>query len=204
MSTKGGSVSKGEFYRQCRIWHGYLSAFAFLALLFFAATGILLNHPGLIKVTQPKGVEKSFILTPTAIGELRAANDPGPVLVLMARDHAKLAGRLKESQTVGDDIFVRMQGVRGSTDLRANLAEGKAEITVEPQHPIAIFNALHRAELAGDLWRYFVDVIAGVLIVMALIGYVLFLSLRFRLKTALAISVASFMLMVGLFVTVVS
>src|SRR5690242_20539981 len=36
---------KISFYRQCRLWHGWLSAFAFLALMFFSATGLLLNHP---------------------------------------------------------------------------------------------------------------------------------------------------------------
>ena len=29
---------KVNFYRQCRLWHGYLSAFAFIALMFFSLT----------------------------------------------------------------------------------------------------------------------------------------------------------------------
>jgi len=40
---------------------------------------------------------------------------------------------------------------------------------------------------------------AGVLIVMSLIGYALFLSLRFRLRTALASTAASLIAMTGLF-----
>ena len=34
-----------DFYRHSRYVHGWLSAFAFLTLLFFSVTGLLLNHP---------------------------------------------------------------------------------------------------------------------------------------------------------------
>ena len=53
---------KGEFYRLARDWHGYLSALAFLALIFFASTGVLLNHPGLLQGEPPAPVETAFTL----------------------------------------------------------------------------------------------------------------------------------------------
>ena len=34
-----------DFYRHSRYVHGWLSAFAFLTLLYFSVTGLLLNHP---------------------------------------------------------------------------------------------------------------------------------------------------------------
>jgi uncharacterized protein len=43
---KSKSNDRAELYRQSRKWHGYLSALAFLALIFFSVTGIMLNHPG--------------------------------------------------------------------------------------------------------------------------------------------------------------
>ena len=39
--------NKGAFYRQCRMLHAYLSAGAFVMLMFFALSGLLLNHPHL-------------------------------------------------------------------------------------------------------------------------------------------------------------
>ena len=39
-------MSSGDFFRVCRWLHGYLSAFAFLSLMLFSATGLILNHPG--------------------------------------------------------------------------------------------------------------------------------------------------------------
>ncbi len=34
-----------DFYRHARYVHGWLSAFAFIVLIFFSVTGLLLNHP---------------------------------------------------------------------------------------------------------------------------------------------------------------
>ena len=50
--AKPRSAFEIALYRQCRAWHGYLSAFAFIALMFFSATGILLNHPDWIARVQ--------------------------------------------------------------------------------------------------------------------------------------------------------
>ena len=53
---------KIEFYRQSRLWHGYLSAFAFIALIFFSVTGLLLNHPEWLKREDARPQETRFIL----------------------------------------------------------------------------------------------------------------------------------------------
>lgn len=201
MSTETAKpgVSRGEFYRQCRIWHGYLSAFAFLALLFFAVTGILLNHPDALKVRVPPPAEKTLTLTPAEVASLKAAPQPAPVLVKIVAPRVRLKGRLKDSEAVGDELFVRMQGVRGSSDLRADLAAGTVSVVVEAQHPIAVANALHRGELAASAWRLVIDIAAVVLIALSLVGYVLFLSLRFRLRTALVLTGLSLAAMLAVF-----
>jgi hypothetical protein len=62
---------------------------------------------------------------------------------------------------------------------------------------------LHRTERAGPVWQAFVDFTGVLLIVVALMGYGLFLTLRFRLRTALVLTGLSLALMVGMVVTVV-
>ena len=72
-------------------------------------------------------------------------------------------------------------------------------------HALSVdYGQRHRAELAGGPWRLFVDLIGGVLIVMSLIGYAIFLSLRFRLRTALGLTALSLAVMVGLFLLTVA
>jgi hypothetical protein len=196
-------MSKGEFYRLCRLVHGWLSAFAFLALLFFSATGILLNHPGLLGGELPPPVETPLALAEPERAAIREADDPARALVDLAASRAALTGAFVDGELVGDDVFVRLQGAKGVTDIRASLATGEGVITVESEPPLRVLNNLHRAEHAGPAWRFFVDAIAVVLIVLSLVGYIIFLSLRFRLTTALALTAASLILMGGLFVLAV-
>jgi hypothetical protein len=84
-----------------------------------------------------------------------------------------------------------MQGVRGLTDLRASLVTGQVKVVVEPAPTLSIVNELHRGERAGPSWRLFIDATAIILVVLSIIGYLIFLSLRFRLRTALLLTAAS-------------
>lgn len=197
-------ISKGDVYRWVRDWHGYLSAFAFLALIFFAGTGVLLNHPGLLQGAPPPAVEGEFTLTANEIAAVRGAAEPGRVLAGLAGRHAELAGAYRSGEVAGDDVFVNLQGVRGRSDVTGNLATGKVSVHVEREDAVGVANGLHRGEHAGEAWRFFIDAIAGVLIAMSVLGLILFFTLRFRLRTALVLLGASFILMAGLFVFAVS
>lgn len=196
-------MSKGEFYRLCRVVHGWLSAAAFLALLFFSATGILLNHPGLLGGELPPPVETQLALTETERAAIKSAPEPAKALADLAGKRASLTGAYVDGELVGDDVFVRFQGVKGTSDIRANLATGEGAIVVEPEPPVTVLNNLHRAEHAGPAWRFLVDAIAVILIVLSIIGYAIFLSLRFRLTTALALTAGSLILMGAVFVLAV-
>jgi hypothetical protein len=184
-------ISKQDFYRYCRVLHGWLSAVAFLALCFFSVTGLLLNHPQWTEGEPPAPVTRTVQLDPQAVKRIELADDPGPVLVEIAADHASLRGEYSSSERAGPDVFARLQGVRGLTDLRVNLPSGKLEVVIEPAPPALVMNELHRAERASPTWRLLVDIVAVLLIVLSLIGYLIFLSLRFRLRTALLLTAMS-------------
>ena len=205
MARKPGSKpsAAGGFYRLMRDWHGYLSAFAFIALLFFAATGILLNHPGLLQGEAKPLVEKTVSLDAAEIAQVKGSKEPGKALAEVVGEKVNLNGEFKSGEVSGADVFVRMQSVRGSSDLRGNLETGRTEVTVESLTAVEVMNGLHRGELAGGAWRLWIDILSGVLIVLSILGYVLFFSLRFRIKTALILTGISLVAMVGVFVALV-
>lgn len=192
-------MTKGDFYRICRVWHGYLSAVAFFALILFSVTGILLNHPGLLQGASPRPIETSLVLTPDELAEVTSADAPANALVDIVGARAGLAGAFRSSEIIGDDVYINMQGVRGRSDITGNLQSGEVDVYVERESFIGVLNGLHRAERAGDVWRLLVDVLAIVFIAMALIGLALFLSLRFRVRRAAAIMAATLVLMIGVF-----
>jgi hypothetical protein len=195
--------SKGDFYKLCREWHGYLSALAFVALIFFSGTGILLNHPGLFGGEAPAPVEQTFRLEPAQIAAVKAAAIPGEELARIAGARIPLAGAYSDGEVAGDDVFVRMLGVRGMSDVRGNLATGEVTVYVEHAAAVGMMNELHRGERAGSVWRLAIDIIAALLIVTSIIGFVLFLSLRFRLRTMIALIGVSVIVLGGLFVIAV-
>jgi len=194
---------KAAFYRLARDWHGYLSAFAFLALLFFSITGVVLNHPEWTRGSSAPLSEKALKLSPAQVAAIKAAKEPGRELAKIAADQVDLVGEYKAGELSGPEIFVRLQSARGSSDLRGNLEMGEIQTTVEKASAVSVLNDLHRGELAGTAWRLLIDVMGAVLIVMSIIGYILFFSLRFRLKTALIVTAVSVALAVGLFVGLV-
>lgn len=195
---------KFRIYRQCRIWHGYLSAFAFAALLFFSTTGLILNHPDWLAGEAPPLEETTFTLTQPQLEELRNAATPGEALARIAVAHATLYGEYKDGSVAGDQIFVRLQGARGSSDIRANTTDGSVVVASEAATTVAVMNALHRGETAGAAWRLSIDVMAIVMIVVALAGYAIFLSMSGKLRTALLISAASVVAAIALFFAFVS
>lgn len=180
-----------QLHRYCRLVHGWLSAFAFLLLCFFALTGLTLNHPEWSVGAAPAPIEKRLSLSADEIEQLRLADEPGEELVRIAGAKITLRGEYSASELVGPDVFVRMQGVRGLTDLRANLDTGALEAVIEPAPVVALLNELHRAERAGSSWRLLVDAFAVLLIALCVAGYLIFLSLRFRLRTALLLTAGS-------------
>lgn len=196
-------MTSGGLLRLARTWHGYLSAFSFLILIFFAATGILLNHPDLSQAKPPVLTQARVVLTPAELATLKSSPAYGPELEKMAAARLRLEGALINAQRDGDEVLIRLQGVRGGSLVTTDLATGKTAIDVDRQYGLAIVDELHRTERAGPVWRLFVDAVGVLLIVLALLGYGLFLSMRFRLRTALLLTGLSLVVMVGLFVWIV-
>lgn len=197
------SFTKGDFYRYCRLVHGWLSAFAFLVLCLFSATGLLLNHPEWLDGIEPRTSTETLTLDAKQLAEIDAAEDPGEALAHIAGSLTTVRGSYVSGERAGPEVFARLQGVRGLTDLRLRLSNGELEVVIESTPAMIVMNELHRAERAGNTWRMFVDVSAVVLIVLSIIGYLIFLSMRFRLRTALILTAVSAVGMWTLFSVVV-
>ena len=188
---------KGGFYRLCRMLHAYLSAFAFLALIFFCVTGVLLNHPEWFDGYRPADRTTVVTLTPEALAAAQAAKEPGRALAAAVAARIPLKGAYASSDLAQGDGLVRLEGPKGSSDIDVDLKSGRAEAHVTTASLASVIQDLHRGKNVGAPWRFVIDASAYVLLAMSLIGYVLFFSLRFRLKTSLLLTAASLALLVG-------
>lgn len=202
-------MTKANFYRYCRVLHGWLSAFAFVALCFLAVTGLLLNHPEWVPGSPASIDTHSFTLSEAEIAQLQAAKPRAPLLVESAKQRFQLKGALNEEEAEGDavgsELFVRLQGIRGTSFLRADLTTGKVEVTIESASKLTMLNELHRGERAGKLWRLALDVLAVVVILLSLVGFVIFISLNnSRIRIAVLLTLSSSVGLYLLFVYAVS
>jgi hypothetical protein len=194
------STGKGAALRLIRDWHGYLSAASFLILLFFAVTGILLNHPNLFPGPGVPYKEKVYYLPKADLARVNAAEDKAKAFYDIVARQFDLAGRYDGGGMMSGALVVRTEGVRGTGDLELNLTTGQTQVNVSRRNAISVLNGLHMGETAGVAWKYVIDVAAALLIAMALFGYVLFFMLRFRLRTALILTAASLITFAGAFV----
>src|SRR5690606_34269962 len=120
-----------------------------LALLFFAVTGFALNHPDWYSENAPRSAPVNLTLTAAQRQELRSAAEPAPLLTEMVAKQTTLYGAYEDGQSAMNQIFVRLRGARGSSDIRANVEDGSVVVVSERATTTGLLNALHRGEHAG-------------------------------------------------------
>jgi hypothetical protein len=197
------SFSLIAFYTQCRHWHGYLSAFAFLALIFFSATGILLNHPEWLSEEVSEPVTITSQLPPSEIKSALASADPGAALGLLSASRMALMGAYSSADINSGKAFLRFESVKGASDVSIDLKTGAARGRVRPADMLMVLNDLHRGKNVGTTWRWFIDIAGAIVLLLSLLGYVLFFTLRFRLRVGLALTALSLATMGAVFVFLV-
>jgi hypothetical protein len=188
---------KGELYRQSRLWHGYLSAFAFLALIFFAGTGLVLNHPEWTPSNERASQAVKLTLPPAELAAAKAAANPSRALAAAVGRHARLLGAYQSGEVTDGEAMLRLEGPRGATDVTVEMASGATEVSVQHARLVDTLDDLHRGKNAGQAWRLVIDLTAAAVLALSIIGYVLFFTLRFRLRTALILTAASLVALVG-------
>ena len=193
------SPSSGGFYRLARLLHGYLSAFAFIALFFFSITGLLLDHPTWL-AHEPAETTVRLVLPKAEIARAMAMPHPAEILAGAVAGRTPLIGRFKSGEAQGGEAFIQFQGARGASTVTVDTDSGAAEVVNKPSSLVTILDDLHRGRTSGPAWRAVIDLTAIVVMALSLLGYVLFFSLRFRLRTSLLITAASLLILAAVFV----
>lgn len=187
-----------DFYRHARYVHGWLSAFAFLALVFFSVTGLLLNNPTWFESSSDE--KTTAVQLPSNVVETaKKQENPSDVILTYLRSKQDLVGRYQSSEVMDNEVMIRLQSPAGSTDLLIMLDNGEAEITQKPASTVSLLNDLHKGKNTSTAWSWLIDITAILIMTLSVAGYILFLSIKPRLFTHLAltaISIALLMLLI--------
>ncbi len=188
--TRVNTPTRRPLYRKSaaafRWLHIYLSMLGFTALMFFAITGVTLNHP-----TWLSGSEQR--ITDLA-GELPAGLLAGQVNELEVaetlRDRHGLKGRVKEFETDEFECMLVFKSPGYAADAFVDRGSGRYTVTVTASSAVAIMNDLHKGRDSGFAWSLLIDGSAILMVLMSLSGFGLLFYLKKRrvagLLTALA------------------
>lgn len=179
--------------------HTYLSAFAFLALIFFAGTGLLLNHPEWFGSGRGETRDSIISLPMEAIAQAQQQQQPEQVLAALVRNKIKLHGELKQTDIAEPEMLLHFEGVGGSSDVSIDLTTGRTEISNTEAQFSRVIQDLHRGKNSGAAWKWLIDIAAIVILALSIFGFILFFSVRFRLAINIRLLLLSLGLMVGLF-----
>ena len=184
-----------DFYRHSRYVHGWLSAFAFLTLLFFSVTGLLLNHP---EWFEPAKTEQTtqLILPESILKSIKQQENPSDAILNYVRQQQNVVGRYQSSEVMDNEVMIRLESPAGATDIWVMADTGETEITQKPASTVSMLNDLHRGKNSGLAWSWLIDISAIIVIALSLVGYILFLSIKTRLVTHLMLTAASLALII--------
>jgi len=162
-------------------WHWISSAVALLGLLFFAVTGITLNHAGSFESSQQQYSTVSHEIPPELVAALTQA----------VRDYGEGEGEatdplrnwIREAfgvETAGhpgnwtaDQVDFSLERPGGDAWLKLDLVRGVAEYHVTDAGWMAYFNDLHKGRHTGGAWSWFIDLIAAACVFFAVTGFVI-------------------------------
>ena len=184
-----------DFYRHSRYVHGWLSAFAFLTLLFFSVTGLLLNHPEWFEPTKTEQTTQ-LILPESVLKSIKQQENPSDTILNYVRQQQNVVGRYQSSEVMDNEVMIRLESPAGATDIWVMADTGETEITQKPASTVSMLNDLHRGKNSGLAWSWLIDISAIIVIALSLVGYILFLSIKTRLVTHLVLTAVSLALII--------
>ncbi|MEM6690056.1 MAG: PepSY-associated TM helix domain-containing protein, partial [Planctomycetota bacterium] len=146
--------------------HIYVSMLSYTTLLFFAITGITLNHPTWLGGSE-QVVQDYFGELPPDIADSLAAQEPDKLEIAeWLRDRYQLKGKVTEFEIDDFECMLVFKGPGYAADAFVDRETGTYMVTVTSSNLIAVLNDLHKGRDSGIAWKLFI--IDGSAILMGL------------------------------------
>lgn len=192
-SVSGANTRRAAFRHKiakaARWLHIYLSMVSFGIVLFFAVTGLTLNHPdwfsGSVKTRQGRG--------PVDHTLLQASGTNGPDrngLVESVRMREHLHGTVDDIRVDDSEISFSYRAPGYSADVSVDRRSETYEVTEVRNGFLAVINDLHRGRDAGKAWGWLIDVSAVLLTLVSMTGLVILWFIYRRRASGLVIAAA--------------
>lgn len=166
-----------------RILHVYASMISLLVVLFFAVTGITLNHPEWDLGFEDRSTTVSGALPADWVDGDRVINFLG--ISEFVRDTHDVRGSVEDFGNDSAEGFISYEGPGYDAEVRFDLTDGTYDLVVDQGGLISVMNELHQGRGSGTAWSWLIDLSGGFLAFVALSGIILQLFLAKRRTAAL-------------------
>lgn len=166
--------------RFLRWLHIYVSMAVLVVFVFFALTGITLNHPDW-QLQAGKQSDSRQLQLPAALTGLEFSADQ----LQQAEQAKQIADWLRAEHQIQGAVFafsydpdeqlleLDFKQPAGFANAQIALDSGVVELTAEFGGYLALLNDLHKGRYAGTAWKWLIDVVAIACLVFALSGFYL-------------------------------
>ena len=180
-----GRRTKSAIGQKWMRWlHVYASMIAFVVILFFGVTGILLNHPTWLFGDEVTVTELDGTLPDTVF-----AADGGVEFLAVSqfvRDEHGVVGSVTNFDQVGNEGSINYTGSGYGATVRFDVETLGYEVTVREEGFVNAMRDLHTGSDTGSVWSLVIDASAVFLVFVAVTGLGIQLFLRKRRRRALS------------------
>jgi len=163
--------------------HVYTSMIAFIIILFFGVTGLLLNHPSWLGGNE--------VVTTTFEGTLPASvtNGDGDIEFLAVSEFLRsehgIGGEVTNFDQVASEGSINYTGPSYGASARFDVETLAYDITVRSEGFVNAMRDLHSGSDTGAAWDLVIDISAIFLVVVSITGLAIQLFMRKRRRSAL-------------------
>jgi len=175
-SRRKGTGIKPPWQRQLAQWsrwlHVYISMASFGILLFFAVTGLTLNHQDWFS-GQQRTLQYEGIVNPKCSKTADAKDVAKLEIVEYLRRKYRVSAALADFRIDDEQCEVSFKGPGYEASAVIDRETGRYQMTENRLGFVAIVNDLHKARDTGTKWAAVVDVSAVLMILVSLTGFTL-------------------------------
>lgn len=174
-------------HKWVRHLHGWLSMTSLLVVLFFALTGITLNHPTWLGASTPSVQTVTGTLPESAVPGGQA--DPLAISEYL-RSATPVTGQVTTHTETPTGGTIGYEGPGSSAAVEYTTASRAFTVRTTSYGVVGILNDLHKGRNTGASVGWLIDVSGGLLALVALTGLLLQLYIRRGRRLGLGLAVA--------------
>lgn len=180
--VKSGRAIRQKWVRQT---HSWLSMISLLVVLFFALTGITLNHPTWLGASTPHTSTVSGVLPASAVPD--GVADPLAISEYL-RDERGVTGQVTSHAETATGGSIGYDGPGTSASATYTTADRAFTLTTTSYGLIGVLNDLHKGRHSGTSFSWLIDASGVLLALVAVTGLLLQLYIRRSRRLALILA----------------